>query len=162
VGLKIALVMFIIMGVMTGGFYWYYHDSQAKMATLHKNAAKLETAVATQEQAIEQLNNDIKLTSKITEETNRELIAARKQVGVIQHKFNKTSKLLGERNIGRLALAKPKLIQKIINNGSTDVFRCFEIISGSSLTEKEVNVEKKSKANTSCPSVANPNYILPN
>ncbi len=75
------------------------------------------------------------------------MIAARKQVEVIQHKFNKTSKLLGERNIGRLALAKPKPIQKIINNGTSDMFRCFEIISGSSLTEKEVNVEKKSKKN---------------
>ena len=97
-GLKIALVMFIIMGVMTGGFYWYYHDSQAKMATLHKNAAKLETAVATQEQAIEQLNNDIKLTSKIIEETNGELIAARKQVGVIQHKYPTRSE---ERRVGK-------------------------------------------------------------
>ncbi len=161
-GLKIALVMFIVMGVMSAGFYWYYTDSQDKMATLHKNAAKLETAVATQKQAIKQLEDDVELAASIAKKTSESLAAARKQVDVVQHKFNKTSKLLGERNIGRLALAKPKPIQKIINNGTSDMFRCFEIISGSSLTEKEVNVEKKSKANTSCPSVANPNYILPN
>ncbi|MAG26846.1 hypothetical protein CMI47_14995 [Candidatus Pacearchaeota archaeon] len=161
-GLKITLIMIVIMGVITAGFYWYYRDSQAKIAVLNENNAKLEIAVATQEQAIGQLRSDIKLTGKIIEETNRSLAAARKQVTETEYKFNKTSKLLGERDIGRIALAKPGPVQKIINNGTLDMFRCFEIISGSPLTEKEVNVEKKSKANTSCPSIANPNYILPN
>ena len=52
-------------------------------------------------------------------------------------------------------------MRKIINRGSNDVFRCFEIISGAKLTEKELNAEKKSQTNTSCPGIANPKYIIP-
>ena len=48
-GLKLALIMLIVMGVMGSGFYWYYRDSQAKMAILHENNAKLETAVVSQQ-----------------------------------------------------------------------------------------------------------------
>ena len=39
------------------------------------------------------------------------------------------------------------------------MLRCLEIVSGSPLTEEELNVTKKSKANTQCPDIANPNYI---
>ena len=44
-GLKLALIMLIVIGVMSSGFYWYYQDSQAKIAILHENNAKLETAI---------------------------------------------------------------------------------------------------------------------
>ena len=160
-GLKLALIMLIVMGVMGSGFYWYYQDSQAKMAILHENNAKLETAIVSQKAAIEQLEHDVELAASIAKETSKSLEAARKQVATIERKFNKTSKLLGERSIGKLALAKPRPVRKIINRGSNDVFRCFEIISGAKLTEKELNAEKKSQTNTSCPGIANPKYIIP-
>ena len=34
-GLKLALVMLIVMGVMGSGFYWYYQDSQATVSYTH-------------------------------------------------------------------------------------------------------------------------------
>ena len=37
--------------------------------------------------------------------------------------------------------------------------RCMEIASGSPLTEEEIAVTKKSKANLDCPRLANPNYV---
>ena len=115
------------------------------MAILHENNAKLETAVVSQKAAIKQLEDDVELAASIAKETSQSLEAARKQVETIERKFNKTSKLLGERSIGKLALAKPRPVRKIINRGSNDVFRCFEIISGAKLTEKELNAEKKSQ-----------------
>jgi len=39
------------------------------------------------------------------------------------------------------------------------MLRCLEIVSGSPLTEEEINVTKKSKANTTCSDIANPNYV---
>jgi|TARA_B110000196_G_C21107132_1_gene645783 cell division protein FtsB len=160
-GLKLALIMLIVTGVMGSGFYWYYQDSQAKLAILHENNAKLETAVVSQKEAIQQLEDDVEFAASIAKTTSVSLEAARKQVSVIERKFNKTSKLLGERSIGKLALAKPRPVRKIINKGTNDVFRCFEIISGSILTEKELNAEKKSQTNTNCPGIANPKYIIP-
>ena len=79
-GLKLALVMLIVMSVMGSGFYWYYQDSQAKMAILHENNAKLETAVVSQKAAIQQLEDDVELAASIAKETSQSLEAARKPV----------------------------------------------------------------------------------
>ena len=81
------------------------------------------------------------------------------EVNNLRDKFNKTSSLLGERDIGTLGVAKPRPVGKIITKGTQNVFRCFEIVSGAPLTEKETNAEKPSQLNTSCPSVANPNRV---
>ena len=60
-GLKLAGIMIVVMGVLGGVFYWYYTETQQKIAILHENNAKLETAMTTQKQAIEQYQKDIKL-----------------------------------------------------------------------------------------------------
>ena len=44
-GFKLALIMFVVMGVVGGIAYWYYHDTQEKIAILHENNAKLEVKV---------------------------------------------------------------------------------------------------------------------
>ena len=49
-----AVVTFIVCGL----FYWYYNDTQERMAILNENNAKLETAVATSEAAVESLQRD--------------------------------------------------------------------------------------------------------
>ena len=143
-GLKLAGVMLILMMAMGGMGYWYYNDTQEKMATLHANNAKLETAVTIQKQTIEQTKKDLRLAHDVATDAMK--------------KFDKVSKLLGARDIGKLAQAKPRPIQKIINKGSSNMMRCFEILSGKPLTEKEANADRKSKINSMCPDIANPKY----
>ena len=60
---------------------------------------------------------------------------------------------------GVLAINKPRAIKRIITNGTKQHLRCFEIVSGSPLTEKEINAEKKSQQNSHCPDIANPNRM---
>ena len=158
-GFKLALIMFVVMGVVGGIAYWYYHDTQKKMAILHENNAKLEVAAAIQTQAIESLEQDIIEAKEITKRTEQQFIAARAQVDDLRDKFDKTSALLGKRDIGTLAQAKPKVIAKVVTRGTKNINRCFEIISGSLLTEKETNAEKPSQLNSSCPTIANPNRV---
>ena len=52
-GLKLALMMLVIMGVLGGLGYWYYQDTQERMAILNENNAKLEQAAATQDIGVE-------------------------------------------------------------------------------------------------------------
>ena len=157
-GLKLAGVMVILMMAMGGIGYWYYNDTQAKMAILHENNAKLEISVATQKATIEQTKKDLRLAHDVATDAMNKFQEARKQTEDMNKKFNKVSKLLGARDIGKLAQAKPKPIQKIINKGSSNMMRCFEILSGKHLTEKEANADRKSKINSMCPDVANPKY----
>ena len=57
-GFKLALVMLIVMGVVGGIGYWYYQDTQKRLAILHENNAKLEVAAQIQTQAIEMLERN--------------------------------------------------------------------------------------------------------
>ena len=82
-----------------------------------------------------------------------------KELAALDDKFNKTNASGKKRDIGDLAIAKSKVIQKIINRASDNAVRCVEIAMGSPLTEKEQNATKKSEINSECPSIANPNYI---
>jgi len=80
---------------------------------------------------------------------------------VAKSRVNALEEKLTKHELGDLAQAKPKLIEKIVDKGTKDVLRCYEILTGSPLTEEEIAVTKKSKANTTCPDVANPNYEAP-
>jgi cell division protein YceG involved in septum cleavage len=157
--MKIAVIMIVVMAVVLGGFYWYYQDSQEKIAVLQGNNAKLEVSVQTQKETIEQHLEDAQQASNIVAETNLKFAEAQKEVDDLRGKFNKVSKLLGQRDIGKLASAKPRLIERIIDKGTDQSFRCFELLSGASHTKKELDAAKPSQLNKACPNVANPNYI---
>ena len=129
-GLKLAGVMFILMLAMGGLMYWYYNDTQEKMAILHENNAKLETATKVQKQAIEDMERQVELVNNIAKQTQDQLVESRKKIEVINNKFNKQSRLLGSRDIGKLAISKPRVITKIVDKASLNVLRCFEIVSG--------------------------------
>lgn len=158
-GLKLAGVMMVLMLAMGGLGYWYYTDSQEKIAILHENNAKLETATKLQTETIKQLEDDVEMASQIASSTQKEFVEARKQIDSLRGKFNKQSKLLGSRDMGKLAISKAKSIKRIINKGTLDITRCFEIVSGQPLTEKEQNAEKPSQLNKSCPGIANPRRV---
>ena len=151
--------MFIITTLIGGGAYAYYKDTQKKLATLHENNAKLEQATATQTAAIESLTEDIAQATQLQKKTEAEFKVAREQVAVMEDKFNKTSELLGKRDIGTLGQAKPGPIARILTTGTKNMNRCFEILSGQELTEKEINAQKKSQLNSMCPHIANPNRL---
>jgi hypothetical protein len=92
-------------------------------------------------------------------EVRAQYTAVSKSFDIAKKRVDALSEKLSEHELGDLAQAKPKLIEKIVDKGTKDVLRCYEILSGSALTEDELNATKKSKTNTSCPDIANPNYI---
>ena len=84
-----------------------------------------------------------------------ELVSAlKKDLDDLDKRFNKKN-----RDFGKLALEKTKVIERITNKGSDAAARWREIASGAELTEQEINATKKSEINRECPSIANPNYI---
>ena len=158
-GLNVVLIMGVLMASMAGLGYWYYQDTQNKLAILHENNAKLETATKIQKETIKQIEQDLDMVNSIAAETSKQLTEAREQIETVRNKFNKTSKLLGSRDLGKLAISKARPIKRIINSGSARMMRCFEIMSGQPLTEKEKNAKKPSQLNSMCPGVANPNRL---
>ena len=113
-GWKLAGIMFILMLAMGGGAYWYYTDTQERMRVLAENNAKLEIAVQTQQQAIEQQKKDIAAVNAEKTALSKEFEDSRKQVEDLKGKFDKVSKLLGQRDIGERAIAKPAAVVKLV------------------------------------------------
>lgn len=149
----------VIIGVVStaiGGAYWYYTDTQDRLAEQGGLISQLEMGLAAQRSAIAQQQSDAKLQSTIHHDLQKEFSDAREEIAELRMKFNKTTKLLGENRFKKLAVAKPLIITKIINSGSADVARCFEILSGQPLTEREKSADRPSLYNSACADVANP------
>ena len=143
-GLKLAGIMLIVMCAMGGLGYWYYNDTQEKLATLHENNAKLETAVAISEETVSTLRADFAKASEELQKVNNEFRDIRAQNNVL-------SKKLAKHDLSELGSKKPGLVGKRRNNASEKAGRCFEILSGAILTEKEIGAKNGKAFNSECP-----------
>ena len=155
--IKIAMVLFVLAGA--GGGWIYVKNLKADLATSEANNAKLEASVETQKQVIEQMQKDFELQKEINDNLKQVNATLTNEIKSLDQKFNKINGKGEVRDIGALAVDKPKPIEKIINKGSDQANRCVEIAMGSPLTEKEINATKKSQIKSICPSIANPNYV---
>ena len=147
----------IMIGVMVAGLAGagaYVFKLRADNATLKANQIKLESAVSEQKQLIENQKKDFDNILQANKDMNKLINVLKKDFEDLDKRFNK-----GKRDIGKVAIEKSKVIERIINKGGDNAARCLEIASGSPLTEKEIKATKKSEINPECPSIANPNYV---
>lgn len=138
---KILIGIILIMGL---GGYLYYNDTQKRMAILIENNAQLEIAVITNEQAIASLQADYAAAQAENQRINAEYAEIRRQ-------NNRLSSRLSEIDLGLIAAEKPDSIERAVNRGTVNAGRCFEILSGSPLTETESNATDGETFNKECP-----------
>ena len=150
--LKMMFAVVLIAGISGAGMY--VMKLRSDNAILKANQIKLEEAVSSQKELIAKQEADFKEILAANQKMNELVNALKKDLDDLDKRFNK-----GKRDVGKLAIEKTKLIEKIINKGSVNAKRCIEIASGAPLTEKEKNATKKSEINPECPSIANPSYI---
>ena len=150
--LKKYLIIAGVLGAVGFGLWKYYTYTQETIRVYAENAARAEMAQAETQAALEQTIKDLEKVQEKYNQVSADFNSAKKRVDGLQDK-------LKEHDLPFLAEQKPGLVEKILDKGSKDMLRCLEIVSGSPLTEEELNVTTKSKANTQCPDLANPNYI---
>ena len=151
-GLRLFFIGIVATALAGGGFYVF--KLQKDNAILKANAIKMESAISEQKELIENQKADFQEILNANKEMNLLVSNLKKDLEDLDKRFNKKN-----RDVGKLAIAKTKAIERITNNGSANATRCIEIASGSPLTEAEKNATKKSEINTECPSIANPNYV---
>lgn len=142
--MKLAGLLFLMMLGMAGIGYWYYNDSQARMAILQENNAKLNTAVQISEQAVASLQADIQRANEQLKVVNQEFAAIRAQNNVLANK-------LAKHDLAVLGSDKPSLVEKMINRGTVNAGRCFELLSGAPLTDEEKEAKDGKSFNRECP-----------
>lgn len=132
------------MLAMSGAFYWYYNDTQERMAILNENNAKLETAVAISEEAVSTLQANFAQANAELNRVNQEFAAIRAQNNVLADK-------LAKHDLAVLGAGKPGLVERLINRGTVNAGRCFELLSGAALTDKEKEATSGEAFNKECP-----------
>ena len=114
----LIVVLGLVGGVVYGGFY-YYKDTQARIAILTENSAKLEQATNTQKQTIDTLVEDAEKYRELNKDLNIKLEAAN------EYK-NKLIGKLRKHDLAKLSMQKPGLVEKKINNGTKKLFESLE------------------------------------
>jgi len=143
-GGKISTGLFFVIVMLCGIGYWYYNNSQDTIRILNQNNSKLETAVKTNEQTITTLNENHDRAMREIQSLNDDLASTRQRNRYLVEK-------LQEHDLGFLANEKPELVERTINNATEKAGRCFEILSGAPLTEKELSAENGQQFNSECP-----------
>ena len=95
----LIVILGLVGGVVYGGYY-YYKDTQARIATLTENSAKLEQATNTQKQTIDTLVADAAKFRELNKELNTKLDAANNYKNTLIDKLRK-------HNLAKLSLKKP-------------------------------------------------------
>lgn len=109
---------------MGGGAFYYYTDTQERLATLRDNNAKLQMVAETNQATIENLQADYKLAQE-----NMEKLAERAREAEVYQ--DELAAKLRRHDLTRLTLQKPGLIEKRVNNATDKIFSQLEIDSGS-------------------------------
>ena len=142
--MRLAGVFFLIMCVMGAVGYWYYNDTQARLALLQENNTKLELAVATNEQALESLQADYTSAKNEISTLNSAYQAIRRQNSRLADKLQKI-------DLESAAIVNAEGIERAVNTGTENAGRCFELLSGAELNEKERNAQDGIAFNKECP-----------
>lgn len=149
--IKMYLLLAAIAGALGFGAWKYYEYTQNQIRVYAQNAATAELAQRETEAALQKTQEDLQRVQEQFTIVTQKFATAEQRVGNLEEK-------LREHDIAYLASRRPKDVEKIIDKASENVLRCLEIASGSPLTEDEINATERSKINSECPDLANPNF----
>jgi chromosome segregation ATPase len=142
--MRLAGVFFLIMCVMGAVGYWYYNDTQERIAILQENNVKLQVAVETNEQALTSLQQDYASAQTELTTINTAYQAIRRQNDRLADKLQKI-------DLEAAAIANAEGIERAVNLGTQNAGRCFELLSGAELNDKERNAKNDIAFNKECP-----------
>ncbi len=150
--IRMVITLVMIMGIAGAGMYVF--KLRADNATLKSNQIKLEQSIESQTKLLEQQKKDFDAILESNKKLNNLIQTFKQDLDDLDKRFNKK-----KRDVGKLAIAKTKAIERIINKGAENAQRCVELASGAEHTEEELKATKRSEINPECPSLANPSYV---
>ena len=115
-------VILIILGLLAGvgyGAYFYYNDTQQRIATLRSNNAQLESSNKSLEVKITAMEKNIKKQIELTNNLNKSLEEAKKANTVIKD-------LLAQTDLVKNSLQDPKASEARINEKVDSFFKSIE------------------------------------
>ena len=149
--MKSWIIIGVLITLMSGAAYFYYSTTQNRIAALIANNATLTANVQTITNANEQNVQTIEDLQTAYIKVQEDFSRVQSEFQVIRMQNTELRERLGRHELNALAAAKPKLVERTINNASDNAARCFELLSGAPLTENERNAKSEKQFNSECP-----------
>lgn len=140
----------ILVALLSGAAYYYYTTTQEKISTLIANNATLAANVQTLTNANSQNIQTIEDLQTSYQQVQEDFSRVQSEFQIVRMQNNELRERLGRHELDALAAAKPGLVERTINNASANAIRCFELLSGSPLNEKERNAQTEREFNSEC------------
>ncbi len=124
-------IIVIILSVLGGCAYaakYYYDTTQATIAQLRENNAKLEVANEENQQTIKKMGEDTKRLNALTDQLSADLRKAEEYGDELRNTLNK-------HDLTHLANKKPGLIEKRMQNATDKLWDDLESITGDNTTD---------------------------
>lgn len=134
----IQLIVILLIVAVIGGGTWYVSNLKADLAISEENSKKLTDAISLQQETIAQMQKDQEAIAKANRQLSALVDQQNKELNNLEDKFN-VNKDGSKRDFGKLAKEKPRLIEKAVNKGTVEAFRCIELASGAVAEDKEIN-----------------------
>jgi uncharacterized protein HemX len=112
---KAALIKIALMAIIISAAVYYFKYTQEKIDTLTKQIAEYQVAKETAEKTITQLKMSAKEQKELMKNLNKNLRTAEQQNDELRELFRK-------HNLAKLAIKKPTLIEKRINDATQKMF----------------------------------------
>jgi hypothetical protein len=123
------LLVLLLSGVLAGGGYFYYTDSQNTITQLRENNAQLKIVAEDNKRTIETMKEDAETNAELAAELTISLQESEQRRNALINTFRK-------HDLTNLALKKPGLIEKRLNNGTEKAFDDIESITGNTPSER--------------------------
>ena len=123
-GLRIYIMAAVVVAVggAVMGARAYYKETQERIATLHKNNAKMEVVQQQNEVVLRNLTSEATRLNELNFNLQENLDAAEDYKNELIGKLQK-------HDLTRLSYLKPGLIEKRINNGTQSIFDSLESLT---------------------------------
>ena len=124
--------MIFVIALLGGAAYaakYYYDTTQATIAQLRENAAKLEVANEENQKTIKQMGEDSKRLNALTDALTADLRKAEQYGDELRDTLNK-------HNLTHLANKKPGLIEKRMQNATDKLWGDLESVTSDNTTSE--------------------------
>ncbi len=124
--LRLYGLLALILAIITGGYfsYKYISDLQSSNKNLTALVSTQEISLDIANKSIEKLQNDLEEYERLNRELNERISSAERYIDELRE-------TLSEHDLEYLALIKPGLIERIINNATDEVLDAIERITRS-------------------------------
>jgi|TARA_B100001093_G_scaffold479321_1_gene508224 cell division protein FtsB len=126
--IKIYLLLFVfgLLGIFGYGAYWYYNDTQQRIATLRENNAQLEVAVQTANASVDVLRADVAKMGQLNNKLQKDLQKAEAYGDELRGKFSRLNLVIE-------ALKDSAVLEGKMNGATAKLWRGFMEDTGNNI-----------------------------